>query len=726
MPKSLNTLAVLTFSLWLMACGESPASVTPDSTEIVMLQGDGQFAPAQQRLPEMLRVVVRSTDTHDPIADAVVEFAVVAGAGAALDDRAVVTDEDGIAATGLTLGSEIGGYRIRATLLDAEAAPVEFEAFAVLPPALEFVPGAVTAGEIIEITGQNFSPVAETNVVLFSGVRGRVTASTPTTMSVQVPACLLSRNAPVVVRFGTVSSNVLQTTVAGTDERLELALGGDVQLQESDGSACVTLPGGAEPQRYLLTLQSAGRVGGARYDIGLRGRAAGLVAAPVAPAVPAPSAASAASAVGLPGPLASSTQGAWDAYLRRTEDELARARTSPPSTTGQATAPARVPRLGNSREFEVIGRGSDFKKIRATAAIIGQRAAIYVDDRASDLISEADLERFSDLFDSPIYDAVTGAFGDPSDLDDNDRVIILFTPEVNLLTDRGDDGFVAGFFFGLDLMPNLAKSNGGEIFYMVVPDPSGIYSDPRTTESLLGALPPILAHEFQHMVHFNQRVLIGGGGGTDALWLSEGLATMAEDLVGEAAGPNPTDGKRYRVGNLARVSRFLRDPEAVSLTVTAGSGSLAERGAGWLFVRYLWEHFGQSTVLRGLVRNTTTGIENVEGVTGEPWEVLFSDWAIAVRSEFAGWGGLIRLRHTYPRMDLQLLLRGGPVSGEVEAPRVLSATDFDQTARLWSGGTAQFILTVPAGGALSVNFGAAAGGPLTPSSRLQLRVVRVP
>jgi hypothetical protein len=172
MSKSVQRLAVLPLSLWLSACGDTPSTVVPAATEIVILGGDGQFAPAQQHLPELLTVVVRRTDTRNPVDDVVVEFSIVEGNGAELDERAVVTDAQGIAATGLRLGSEIRSYRVRASLLDSDASPVEFEAFAVSPPFLEAVPDAVTAGEVIQISGENFSPVVANNVVLFSGIRG--------------------------------------------------------------------------------------------------------------------------------------------------------------------------------------------------------------------------------------------------------------------------------------------------------------------------------------------------------------------------------------------------------------------------------------------------------------------------------------------------------------------------------------------------------------------------
>ncbi|NIR38511.1 MAG: hypothetical protein GWO00_01660, partial [Gemmatimonadetes bacterium] len=102
-------------------------------------------------------------------------------------------------------------------------------------------------------------------------------------------------------------------------------------------------------------------------------------------------------------------------------------------------------------------------------------------------------------------------------------VIILFSPAVNALTPRGSSGFVGGFFFGVDLLPDTEGSNAGEIFYTLVPDPDGIYSDPRPKDDILELVPAILAHEFQHMVHFNQRVLLLGAEANEAVWLSEGL-----------------------------------------------------------------------------------------------------------------------------------------------------------------------------------------------------------
>ena len=59
---------------------------------------------------------------------------------------------------------------------------------------------------------------------------------------------------------------------------------------------------------------------------------------------------------------------------------------------------------------------------------------------------------------------------------------ILYTPEVNRATPAGAAGFVAGFFWPGDLVKKTEyaqlniqcpQTNEQEIFYMLVPDPSG-------------------------------------------------------------------------------------------------------------------------------------------------------------------------------------------------------------------------------------------------------------
>src|SRR5690606_28370633 len=169
------------------------------------------------------------------------------------------------------------------------------------------------------------------------------------------------------------------------------------------------------------------------------------------------------------------------------------------------------------------------------------------------------------MFDDPIYDAVVDVFGEPSDVDGDGRIIILFTPVVNEMTPRNSSGFIAGFFYGLDLTTQ-ANSNRSEIFYSLVPDPNGQFGDRRATSDVLRVVPPVLAHEFQHMIHFNQRYLLRGVR-TETLWLSEGLAHTAEDVVGAVfrARGRDAEADNFVLANLQRASRYLVDPGRTSL-----------------------------------------------------------------------------------------------------------------------------------------------------------------
>ena len=216
---------------------------------------------------------------------------------------------------------------------------------------------------------------------------------------------------------------------------------------------------------------------------------------------------------------------------RKRSLQPAPAQAAPSAGQPGATEPAAVPALGERRTFQVWRGANDFEDVSAVAEWIGAEVAIFVDENApSGGFDADDYEEFAGRFDDVIYPEVTDLFGGPSDLDANERVIVLFTPVVNSLTPSGSTGFIGGFFFGNDLLPENTGSNRGEVFYALVPDPTGIHSDPRTRKTVLDVVPAVLAHEFQHMVQFNQRFLLLDAG-QEALWLAEALAQMAEEVV---------------------------------------------------------------------------------------------------------------------------------------------------------------------------------------------------
>src|SRR6266702_8426552 len=165
------------------------------------------------------------------------------------------------------------------------------------------------------------------------------------------------------------------------------------------------------------------------------------------------------------------------------------------------------------------------------------------------------------------------------------------------------DGFVAGFFFGADLDPayqNDSRSNKGEVFYSIVADPAGTLSCPHPASDLQRFVPVTFIHEFQHMISFNQHVLVRGGTG-EVLWLNEGFSHYAEELGGRSYAVTP-DAQvtmcltgsiecRFYAGDLLDAYDYLDSTSTHFLLPTAGIGTLAERGAAWLFVRYVVDKY---------------------------------------------------------------------------------------------------------------------------------------
>jgi hypothetical protein len=279
---------------------------------------------------------------------------------------------------------------------------------------------------------------------------------------------------------------------------------------------------------------------------------------------------------------------------------------------------------------------------------------------------------------------------------------------------------VGGFFYGLDLLEREG-SNRAEIFYGMVPDPAGQYSDPRTREQVLAVMPAILAHEFQHMIHFNQRVLVSKADGTEAQWLSEGMAQMAEELVARAylkrGDTFTSDG--YREGNKKRARYYLADPSAVSLIWSTGQGSLEERGGGWLFALYLWDRGGGDQVLRSLTRSTRTGTANVAAVMGAPWPDVFSDWTAAL---YLDGTGARPYPFEYPSVQLRDLLR--TANGYPLSPEIVGSEDFSRTGLLWSSSVQQYIVVPPASGSVALRLGGEAGGNAPADAAFRFRIVR--
>ncbi len=277
--------------------------------------------------------------------------------------------------------------------------------------------------------------------------------------------------------------------------------------------------------------------------------------------------------------------------------------------------------------------------------------AIIVADEANPAggFTDPEYEALGAFFDEEAWPLVTGAFGTPSDEDENGRVIIFFTRAVNELREndpRNSNSYVAGYFFNRDLFARSAceGSNEGEMMYVLVPEPAPPPERRAFSKSFVSrVVRNVLIHEFQHLVNDSRRLHINRSPVWEETWLNEGLSHIAEELMfyraaGLAPGQNLDAGLfeserqrsayfLFQLDNHERFHAFLRAPAQVS---PAGTDDVRTRGATWSLLRYAADRYtgGEDDLWRALSgESTTAGFENLQrALRVEPAD-LISGWA---------------------------------------------------------------------------------------------------
>ncbi|HTD70882.1 MAG TPA: hypothetical protein VK647_10520 [Gemmatimonadales bacterium] len=407
-----------------------------------------------------------------------------------------------------------------------------------------------------------------------------------------------------------------------------LAPGAYTAIDPAADSGCVSFPANVstgDSAEYLVIAQSAGGVPGDTASFGLRSASLLAGAAPAELAT-----ARCAVLPGRRGSIAARFDGLLH-ELERTRHAIAR--TSAVRPTAASFAAVAPPTVGSLRTFTVCANldCTIYKPVTARAQSVGVHVVIYVDTVApANGLTATNIDTLQHVFDTHVYAVDTAAFGTVSDIDSNGVVITLMTPVVNSMVTNAEcqaGGFVEGFFDPADLDPSsAAQHNHGEIFYTIVADPNGALSCSHTVADVESSLPGTFLHELQHVIGFNQHVLVRGGNLED-LWLDEALSSFAEELGGRSFLPDSTTFETYVVPDLADAYDYLANPGAHFLLQTSDT-ILADFGAGWLYVRYLVDQFGDSLTDR-LEQTALTGADNVAAQTGLQFETTTTRWALA-------------------------------------------------------------------------------------------------
>ena len=283
---------------------------------------------------------------------------------------------------------------------------------------------------------------------------------------------------------------------------------------------------------------------------------------------------------------------------------------SPVDPIGTPTGPLNV---GDIVSLNVNGTDPCTNPVRRGVKVmaIGTHAMIMMDTlNPKNGFTTADFNRFAARFDTLVYPIDVGNFGEPTDIDKNGHIGIIFTRAVNELTPPKSAQYVGGFTFSRDLFPTVgtaraqacAASNQGEYFYLLAPDPSGtVNSNVRTIGFVDSVTTAVLAHEFEHLINASRRLYVNNTLTFEAKWLDEGLAHVAEELLfyGESGvtprsnldittlRANAVSRAAYNAdmsGNQGRYRSYLASPSTSS--AYAPNDSLSTRGAVWSLLRY--------------------------------------------------------------------------------------------------------------------------------------------
>lgn len=280
--------------------------------------------------------------------------------------------------------------------------------------------------------------------------------------------------------------------------------------------------------------------------------------------------------------------------------ELARQYGEMSEPAASSSAAALSDAIGTQVQFWVLDSNTDsYRQVSATLQLALEHVLVYVEDGLS--VDQSALERSSRVFNDEIYPRNRELFGEEwsPGIDGDPRLTIL---NVNL------SGGVAGYFYSNDEVPRSANrySNEREMFYM---DPDG--AQLGSTFYL-----EVLAHEFQHMIHWNQAK-------QSAIWFNEGLSELATELNGfDTTGK----GMAYISAPDLQLTHWAAEP----------GESAGHYAAAYLFLSYFAERYGQALDLQELIQagagnNLEEFVEQARMIRPEvaSFDDIFADWAVA-------------------------------------------------------------------------------------------------
>lgn len=315
----------------------------------------------------------------------------------------------------------------------------------------------------------------------------------------------------------------------------------------------------------------------------------------------------------------------------------------PPDVPGVVCAENTDLPLGTRRVFHVINTDSN-ERFTLEAELRYTTAHLYMWVEMGQPVDERDLRAAAEHFEDNTYPTVREFFGSEwsPGVDCDPHLSILHGTNF---------GSVAGYYSSADEVPSQVRqdSNAMEMFYISL-DNVEINSDFYHS---------VLAHEFQHMIHWYHD-------SNEESWINEGSSELAAFLNGYDGG---------------FVGFFTSAPDTQLNTWSdEPEENYPHYGAGTLFMLYFLDRFGEEATRR-LVAHPGNGWASVQAVldelrTGLTAEDLFAQW---VAANYVDQPGIAQGQYGYQNLEvdrprLDRILSRYPASAQASVQQF--ATDY--------------------------------------------------
>ena len=295
----------------------------------------------------------------------------------------------------------------------------------------------------------------------------------------------------------------------------------------------------------------------------------------------------------------------------------------------------------SEKPFWALGRNDTFKKFSATLRAQGTHSNVWVADNyynsssfttVSNRITSKQANELAAKFDL-IYEKETPIFGfeygggvldtDPSyGGADGDPKIQILVYDIDEDYSSVQTGGTFGYFYSGDEYSQSEligsnRSNQAEIFYV----------DAHFTGLRPELMYSTLAHEFQHMINFNQKTIKSNynPNSTAGVWYNEMLSMLAEDLIDPLIGID-LDDSGHPVK--ARIPEFLRYYYFEDPTVWLTSSYtlvLHSYANAYALGAYLVRNFGGAALVKKIMSDTLVDTDSLDAALASEANPLRSE-----------------------------------------------------------------------------------------------------